>query len=187
MIPEDFLVVLQAHRDCSKRLLEAAAKRTPREVELGQSRLDQTVRTMVREVLGEAHRMKGMVRLSSAGEATLCGYLRPRHDIGFMVAGHLARRFSGTVIVLGNAAESWACLCLAGRLYFSSGGPLFEMPDVQRSDLKDKAAALWDAYYQSQDTGGSTLEAFSRRMPATARRAAMSRERRTGSSLEDFI
>lgn len=170
-VPENFVDLLRAHRDCTERLLCSVRELTSDDVELCTVPETKRIRRMVSEVQREIHRMKGFVRLEASGDRILYGYMKPLHRIGFNVTGHFARRFPGTVIVLGNPHESWISLFSSGVIHNAAGGALEETVERLGGTPGVSCDEIWSAYYSSQETG-SDRRAFQRHMPKKALRSA---------------
>jgi probable DNA metabolism protein len=154
--PDDFLKHLAAHRDSDDRLIEGARKLTPLEIETSTDPKVVRMRRMIYSVQGEIHRMRGFVRLAPLGKRVLCGRMSPDHEIGFEVADFFAKRFPGTIILLGDETRSWATLLAEGGFLRSRGqGMTRTLEELGRlmdvgSD-EDDVADLWEVYYNSQD------------------------------------
>jgi len=154
--PDDFLELLAAHRNSDDRLIERASKLTPLEIETSADPKIVRIRRMVYSVQGEIHRMRGFVRLAPLGRKVLYGRMSPVHEIGFDVADFFAKRFPGTVIVLGDETRSWASLRSEGGFLRSRSegitGSLEKL--AQHLDIRTDegdAAAIWEVYYRSRD------------------------------------
>ena len=161
------------------------------------------MRKMADEVMGEAHRMKAFVRLSSSGPFVLYGFLKPRHRIGEHICEHFARRNTGIIVVLGNGRESWICLCRDGRIWQKHGRGLEEslkrfksvmhidndrQNEIGQDDLD--VDRLWGIFYDSQFCPErENLAEFHRHMPRRDQEAAGLRlvNKRKEVSLEDFF
>ena len=65
-IPDNFLYYLSLHEDCNERLLARAEDLTAGDVEVSQHPEVARIKKMVYAVMGEVHRMKAFVRLSSS-------------------------------------------------------------------------------------------------------------------------
>jgi hypothetical protein len=153
--------------------------------------------------MGEVHRMKAFVRLSSSGSFVLYGFLKPRHRIGEHICEHFARRNDGIIVVLGNGRESWICLCRDGVIWRECGQGLEEsleslksalqsdndgQNDIDRDDLD--VDRLWQTYYDSQYCPErKNLAAFRRHMPRRDQEAAGLRllNKKKNASLELFL
>ena len=81
-IPDNFHYYLSMHEECNERLLARAKNLRAEEVEVSQDHEVVRIKKMVYAVMGEAHRMKAFVRLSSLGASVLYGFFKPRHKIG---------------------------------------------------------------------------------------------------------
>lgn len=199
-IPENFLYYLSMHEDCNERLLDRAGHLTAGEVELSTHREIASIRKMVYAVLGEAHRMKAFVRLSSLGNCILYGFMKSRHKIGEHICDHFASRNAGIIVVLGNGSESWTSLCREGRIWREHGQGLSETLEGLKSALHcsedeshgDSASVegLWQIYYDSQYCPErKNLAAFRRQMPRRDQEAAGLRlvQNKKNATLEDFL
>ena len=196
-IPDNFLFYLSMHRECNERLL-VRAKEIPAEVlEVSIERDDMHIKKMVRDVLGEVHRMKAFVRLSTDGALVLFGYLKPRHRIAEHICDHLARRNAGIIVVLGNGGESWACLCRGSRVWRDHGTGLTQTLERLKAALPPEVCkpgtdpeALWQAYYDSQYCPErKNLLAYHKNMPRRDQEAAGLRlvQNKRNVNLDDFF
>jgi hypothetical protein len=165
--PEDFVELLAAHIDSDDRLIEYAKSLTPLEVETSTDPKVLRIRRMIYAVQGEIHRMRGFVRLEPFGRRVLWGRMSPDHEVGFEVADFFAKRFPGTIIVLGDEKKSWSSLRTESGFLHSRGdgvasaleelGRLMgvEVGEGEEEDEEDEAVAdvtdLWEVYYRSQD------------------------------------
>jgi len=199
----NFLFYLRMHENCSERLLARAENIRPEELESAIEREHLRMRKMADEVMGEAHRMKAFVRLSSLGPSILYGFFKPRHRIGEQICEHFARRNAGIIVVLGNGRESWICLCREGRIWREHGRGLEESlkrfksvmhidSDTQNEVGQDDLDVdrLWGIFYDSQYCPErKNLAAFRRHMPRRDQEAAGLRlmNKRKEASLEDFF
>ena len=199
----NFRFYLRLHRDCSERLLARAENIRPEELETAPLREHVRIKKMADEVMGEVHRMKAFVRLSSLGPLILYGFLKPRHRIGEHICEHFARRNAGIVVVLGNGRESWICLRKEGRIWRERSNGLSEsleglkfalkrdngqQNEIGRNDLD--VDHLWQIFYNSQYCPErENLAAFRRHMPRRDQEAAGLRlvNKRKEASLEDFF
>ncbi len=156
--PENFVQLLAAHRNSDQRLIERARNLTPLEIETSTDPKIVSMKRMIYAVQGEIHRMRGFVRLLPRGSKVLWGPMSPRHEIGFEVADFFARRFPGTIIVLGDERRSWASLQTEDGLLRSRGegvSPALEelgqLMDVGTGEDEAGVSDLWEVYYRSQD------------------------------------
>ncbi|HNX09757.1 MAG TPA: DUF4130 domain-containing protein [Methanothrix sp.] len=136
-VPENFSFYLSMNRECSERLMHRAQQIGAAELDVSLEREDIRMRKMVHEVMGEVHRMKAFVRLSSLKSRVLFGFLKPRHGIGEHICDHFARRNAGMIVVLGNGNESWISLFQNGIFWRDRGSGLNESLDRLRSALQD--------------------------------------------------
>jgi hypothetical protein len=120
----ELLRYLPAHRDSNDRLMARARTLLPEEVEASTEPEVLRIRRMALAVRGEIHRMRGFIRLASLGDRVLWGRISPHHDVGFEVADFFARRFPGTMIVLGDGRRSWSSLYAEGAILRQEGGGL---------------------------------------------------------------
>lgn len=193
--PDDFLKLLAAHRNCDEKLIELARKLTPLEIETSTDPKIVRIRRMVYSVQGEIHRMRGFVRLKPLGKSVLYGRMSPNHEIGFCVADFFAKRFPGTIIVLGDESRSWISLRAESVFLRSRGegikGSLEELArplDVGTGE--DDIAAIWEVYYRSQDQPRKNAERpFGGRISKRSLRSTgLETERGRGNAkLADFI
>jgi len=169
--PDDFIELLACHKNSERRLIEGARRLTPLEIETSTDPKIVRIRRMIYAVQGEIHRMRGFVRLLPLGGKVLWGRMSPEHDIGFYVADFFARRFPGTMIVLGDEKRSWASVRTdSGFLRHRGGGVSSALEELGRlmnvgsgegkgekedEEEGDRAEAgvndLWEVYYRSQD------------------------------------
>lgn len=184
-IPENFVLYLSMHRDCSDRLKTRAEEIRAEELELSLDRADTRIEKMVREVMGEIHRMKAFVRLSTCGPYLLFGYLKPRHRIGEHICDHLARRNAGMIVVLGNGSESWTSLCSRGRILRDHGPGMAQSLERLKAALPEEREngaaqissqdpeAIWQVFFESQYCPErKNLLAFRKNMPRRDQEAA---------------
>jgi probable DNA metabolism protein len=173
-VPENFVYYLSAHKDCTEKQLRFAEGLTAEELDLTTDKRAIEFRKMVFAVLAETQRMKGFVRLQPMGDFVLYGYLKPVHKIGSRVCDFFARRLPGTLIILGNSAQSWASLCTEDEILRSTGSGLEMALEEMRSALGSiegdsgvsSADKIWNVYYKSQYCPERrNLRAFHRRMP----------------------
>lgn len=151
--------------ECNERLIHRAGQINAAELEVSLKREDIQMRKMVHEVMGEVHRMKAFVRLSSLKCRVLFGFLKPRHDIGEHICDHFARRNAGMIVVLGNGNESWISLFQNDKFWRDRGCGLNESLDRLRSALQDGCHSDSDSY--SDDNGISYQERTDSRISDT--------------------
>jgi len=170
--PDDFVELLAAHRNSDDRLIEYAKSLTPLEIETSTDPKVLRIRRMVYAIQGEIHRMRGFVRLEPLGRRVLWGRMSPDHEIGFEVADFFAKRFPGTIILLGDEWRSWSSLRTEAGFLRSRGdgvavaleelgrlmgdvedgeGEEEEEKDGADADVDVDLADLWEVYYKSQD------------------------------------
>jgi len=156
--PDDFMEHLAAHKNIDDRLIERARKLTPLEIETSTDPKIIRIRRMVYSVQGEIHRMRGFVRLAPLGRKVLRGRMSPDHEIGFEVADFFAKRFPGTIIVLGDETRSWTSLCAEGVFLRLRGDgvagsieELSRLMDVGSDEDDADVSDIWEVYYNSQD------------------------------------
>ena len=198
-IPENFLYYLSLHLECNERLLAGARELTAEDVEISLHPEALRIRKMVHAVLGEVHRMKAFVRLSTQGASVLYGFLKPVNRIGEHICDHFARRNTGMIVVLGNGNEAWISLCREGRIRRDHGKGLAETLEKLKAALPLEAGAdgldqdingLWQVYYDSQYCPERrNLAAFKRHMPRKDQDAAGLRlvQDRRNTTLDDFL
>lgn len=186
------------HRDCNERLKARSEQIKAEEIELSLDRSDIRIKKMVREVMGEIHRMKAFVRLSACGSCVLFGYLKPRHRIAEHICDHFARRNAGMIVILGNGGESWTSLCSRGRVWRDhSAGMAQSLERLKAALPEDRAScspvqdpeAIWQAYYDSQYCPErKNLLAFYKNMPRRNQEAAGLRlvQNKRNATLDDF-
>jgi len=156
--PDDFMELLAAHKDSGERLIEAARRLSPLEIETSTDPKIVRIRRMIYSVQGEIHRMRGFVRLEPLGEKVLRGRMSPDHEIGFEVADFFAKRFPETIIILGDETRSWASIRTEGGFFRSRGDgitasleELSRLMDIGTDEDDADVSDLWDVYYNSQD------------------------------------
>jgi probable DNA metabolism protein len=208
-IPDNFLYYLSMHEECNERLLARAENLRADELEVSPNHDVVRIKKMVYAVMGEAHRMKAFVRLSSLGNSILYGFFKPRHKIGEHISDHFARRNAGKIIVLGNGRESWTSLCRDGKIWRDHGGgmnaTLEKLKGVLHCDQdgssenssgkdltndRSNVESLWQIYYDSQYCPErKNLKAFKRHMPRRDQEAAGLRlvQNRKNATLNDFL
>lgn len=194
-IPEDFIYYLSLHEDCNERLLARAEGLTAGDVEVSQHLEVARIKKMVYAVMGEVHRMKAFVRLSSLGTSVLYGFFKPRRKIGEHICDHFARRNAGIIVVLGNGRESWISIFREGRVRWDHGQELSKSLERLKSALhcgEDgyNVEDLWQVYYDSQYCPErKNLAAFRRHMPRRDQEAAGLRlvQNKKNATLEDFL
>ena len=170
-VPENFLLYLSAHRECSERLIALAEGLTAEELELSIDPKALCLKRMVNDVMAEVHRVRGFVRLKPMGSRILYGYLNPRHMIGWQISDHFALRNPGIVVVLGNRIESWTSLYFRDRIVHHHGQALSEtLEKLETAAIgsrdEENLEGIWRIYYESQYCPNRrNIEAFHRRMP----------------------
>ncbi|MBI5000920.1 MAG: DUF4130 domain-containing protein [Euryarchaeota archaeon] len=189
----DFLDLLSLHEGCTERLLEEASRIRPDELRCSTDPKVIRIRRMADSVSGEIHVLAGFVRLSPIGEKVLYGYAKPRHGVGRRVCSRLARRFPGTLILLGNNSKSWLALYDGTRYYHAEGDSLNAVAEQLRALLNNRGdkspEELWETYYWSQYCDERrNLPHYRRQMPTLYLREAglgvESAENRT--TLDDY-
>lgn len=191
--PRNFLEILERHSECSEKIRNRAATIDPDTLDCTTDPETVRIRKMVNSVLAENHMMKAFARLKPLGEKVLYAYLKPEHDIWTMVGPFFARRFPGTVIVLGNASEAWIFI-LDGRkvrqcIGKSLNRALKELEDAFGSGKAANPKELWDTYYWSQyRPEAKNTPYFRHNMPEKyTRRAGIRADTDSGATkLEDF-
>ena len=153
-VPNNFLQVLSRHADCTPSVMNKASVLGREEVEFSTDPEVIKIRSMVNSVLGENHMMKAFVRLKPQGEKILYGYMKPNHDVWTLVGRFFARRFPGTVIVLGNNLQSHVFLYDGNAVNHSKARSLTmtlkELKKLLGKSDSGNPDALWEAYYWSQ-------------------------------------
>lgn len=154
-VPSDFMKFLRKHKDCTQSILDKAHDLTAEELETVVDDDKIKIRKMVRSVRNEIHKMRGFVRMKSLNEKVMYGYMDPVHDVGFDVANLLAKRFPGTIIVLGNSSISWVSIFTGDEIKKRTENNLKETLDrleniysTERDE--DDREEVWDTYYKSQ-------------------------------------
>lgn len=192
--PSNFIEILKLHEKCSKSLLAEASRLSPNDIEFTTDPFRIRVRKMVNSVLAENHMMKAFVRLKPRGEKVLFGYMRPQHGIWKMTATFFAKRFPGTIIVLGNNKMSWVSFFDGEEMRFSQGQSLtqtLELIDSQSGSTESGSAdMLWNTYYWSQyRPEAKNTVYFRHNMPEKYTREAGIRAETDsgGTTLDDFL
>ncbi len=142
----ELLRYLPAHRDSNDRLMARARTLLPEEVEASTEPEVLRIRRMALAVRGEIHRMRGFIRLASLGDRVLWGRISPHHDVGFEVADFFARRFPGTMIVLGDGRRSWSSLYAEGAILRQEGGGL--------AATLAEISEIMDLRFEGEEDGG---------------------------------
>ncbi|MCX6675903.1 MAG: DUF4130 domain-containing protein [Methanothrix sp.] len=169
--PENFLLYLSFHENCSQRQLCMAKDLKPLELEMSCDPEMILLRKMVYAVMSEMHKMEAFVRLKPFESYALYGYLKPKHKIGACACDHFARRNPGTMIMLGNSKESWISLLSGGKIQHDHCGSLPQILDRLKSGMEgrddsEKAEEIWKVYYDSQYSSERRNTAlFQSRMP----------------------
>jgi probable DNA metabolism protein len=195
MVPENFQYYLSMHSDFSNQQLCRAEKLTAIDLELSSSPDAIHYRKMVRSVLAEIYRMRGFVRLEPIGENVLYGYLKPKHKTGREICSYFARKFSNTLIVLGNHYQSWISLCANNDLMNAEGNGLEQTIDELKriyadSKNSDDIRSIWNVYYSSQYISERrNILAFHRRMPKHSMKGVNLEieHNKNGLKLDDFF
>ena len=150
----NYIEILKLHDKCNKTLLNEVNSLSSRDIEFTTDPFRIRIRKMVNSVLAETHMMKAFVRLKPHGEKVLYGYMRPQHDIWKMTATFFAKRFPGTIVVLGNNKMSWVSFYDGEEVRHSNGPSLtltleaFKAP--QNGVANSSVDMLWNTYYWSQ-------------------------------------
>ncbi|MCC7568968.1 MAG: DUF4130 domain-containing protein [Candidatus Methanofastidiosa archaeon] len=179
-IPYNFFQYLLRHDQCTPKLAAYARGRKAEDIEFAIDGRDASIRRMVASVRKEVHMLRGFVRLTAYGAYASYGYLKPRHDVGELVAELLARRYPHTVIILGNAYHSWMCLYGTEGVVQTEGpalaSVLASLRDMLGCDSSPQSSeALWEVYYRSQyREKRRNLPYFRKSMTDTLRRSAHS-------------
>ena len=185
--------ILERHSACTESDMNRARTMDPDTMEISADPDVIEIRKMIRSVLSENHMMKAFARLKPLGEKVLYAYMKPEHDIWTMVGPFFARRFPGTIIVLGNASVSWTFI-LEGRKVRDHKGQslnatLRELEEALGRPGAEDPDRLWDTYYWSQyRPEAKNTPYFRHNMPEKyARRAGIRAETDSGATrLEDF-
>ena len=178
LTPQNFMDYLSLHRDCEDSQLARASGLTAHELEIATDPGLIDLRTMVYAVMAEVNRMRAFVRLAPLGEKVLYGQLEPEHNTGERVAGILAHRFPGTIIVLGNWRESWVALHLGRGVHHARGAGLRATVERLKEllggrEMNKDVGQLWKTFYQSQYTlERRNMKLFHQAMPKKSLRKA---------------
>lgn len=174
-VPHNFVFYLSAHERCTGRLLFRAKSLRPDEIDISADPEVIQIRSMIRSVLNEIHRLRGFTRLKPLGSIILYGYLKPQHKVGAHVCDQFARKFDNTIIILGNSKECWISFCLDGKIMRSAGIGLDKTLDelklalsISEDELNgiENIEEVWKIYYSSQFCPErKDISAFHRRMP----------------------
>ena len=204
-IPDNFHYYLSMHEECNERILARAKNLRAEEVEVSQDHEVVRIKKMANAVIGEAHRMKAFVRLSSFGSCALYGFFKPRHKIGEHICDHFASRNAGIMIVLGNGRESWIALSREGKIWRDHGDGMAATLERLKKALhcsqdgsnddgtcedRSNLEGLWQIYYDSQYCPERKNQtAFKRHMPRRDQEAARLRliQNKKNATLDDFL
>ncbi|MFP4001933.1 MAG: DUF4130 domain-containing protein [Thermoplasmata archaeon] len=141
------------------------------------------IRKLIRETGREIHMMKGFVRFKQLCGKVKCGYMKPKHKVGFMVADWFAKRFPGDVIVLGNEERSWV------SIYTERGISREESEGIENTldeleehlDMEEEVdlTDIWKQYYESQySEERKNKELFKKNMPDKYKKRAKNKVER---------
>lgn len=192
--PTNYICILKLHEKCTDALLREVSGICPRDIEFSTDSFRICVRKMVNSVLSENHMLKAFVRLKPQGEKVLFGYMRPMHNVWQMTGTFFAKRFPGTIIVLGNNTRSWISFYDGKVLKHSKGESLAKTLTALESTIEDSKttdpSALWNAYYWSQyRTEAKNTPYFKHNMPEKYTNAAGIRAETDsgGTTLDQFF
>ncbi|MFW6196939.1 MAG: DUF4130 domain-containing protein [Thermoplasmatota archaeon] len=194
-VPSNFMYFLRKHKDCTQSMIEKAHGLSAEKLETAVDDDIIKIRKMVRSVRNEIHKMRGFVRLKSLNEKVMYGYMDPAHDIGFDVTNLLAKRFPGTIIVLGNSSISWISIFIEDEIKKRTENNLREtlnrFEDIYSTKKeKDDREDVWETYYKSQYTPErKNKKLFKKNMPEKHLKSAGNKTERKfkSSTLKDYL
>jgi len=178
--------LLEANKNSKRKDIQLAKKINNKELETAKEDDVICIRKLIRETGREIHKMKGFVRFKQLGDKVKCGYMKPEHEVGFMVVDWFAKRFPGDVIVLGNEEKSWISIYteegISHEKSESLEKTLKELNDHLDMDNEVDLTELWEKYYWSQySRSRKNKELFKKNMPKKYRERA---ENKVEDSLE---
>jgi len=194
-VPSNFMYFLKKHEDCTRSILDKADDLTAEELETAVDDDMIKIRKMARSVRNEIHKMRGFVRLESLNEKVMYGFMNPNHDIGFDVANLLAKRYPGTIIVLGNSCISWVSIFTGNEIKKRTGNNMKEtlnrFEDIYCTEKEDDDREdVWETYYKSQYTPErKNKKLFEKNMPKKHMESAGNKTERKfkSASLKDYL
>ncbi|MBS3790229.1 MAG: DUF4130 domain-containing protein [Candidatus Thermoplasmatota archaeon] len=169
-LSERKLELLKANENTERKDIHLAQKIDNEELETAKKDDIIRIRKLIRETGREIHKMKGFVRLKQLGEKIKCGYMKPKHEVGFMVADWFARRFLGDVIVMGNEEKSWISVYTEEGITHekreSLKRALEKLKDHLEIENETNLEDVWKIYYKSQySEERKNKELFRKNMP----------------------
>ena len=169
--------LLEANENTERKDIRLAKKIDDEKLETAKEEDVIRIRKLIRETGREIHMMKGFVRFKQLGDKVKCGYMKPEHNVGFMVTDWFAERFPSDIIVLGNEEESWVSIYTEKGVSNEKGDCLDKtlkrlkkhLQVNKKIDLKE----LWESYYKSQySEKKKNKELFRKNMPEKYMRRA---------------
>ena len=169
--------LLEANKNSKRKDIQLAKKINNKELVTAKEDDVIRIRKLIRETGREIHKMKGFVRFKHLGDKLKCGYMKPEHEVGFMVVDWFAKRFPGDVIVLGNEEKSWISIYteqgISHEKSESLEKTLEELNDHLDMDKEVDLTELWEKYYWSQySRSRKNKELFKKNMPKKYRERA---------------
>ncbi len=162
--------LLEANENTERTDIQLAKKIDDKRLETAKEDDIIRIRKLIRETGREIHKMKGFVRFKQFGEKVKSGYMKPKHQVGVMVADWFAKRFPGDVIVLGNEKESWISIFTEEGISNEKSGCLEKTLErlKEHLDIDEEIdlTKLWRSYYKSQYSKNRKNKIlFSKNMP----------------------
>jgi len=169
--------LLEANKNTERKDIKLSKKIDDKRLETAKEDDIIRIRKLIREAGREIHKMKGFIRFKQFGEKVKSGYMKPKHQIGFMIADWFAKRFPGDVIVLGNEKVSWISIYteegISHEKSESLEETLVELNDHFDMDEEVDLTELWEKYYRSQySKSRKNKELFKKNMPKKYRKRA---------------
>ncbi|MEF8832539.1 MAG: DUF4130 domain-containing protein [Candidatus Thermoplasmatota archaeon] len=176
-LSERKLELLKANENTERKDIHLAKDIDNEELETAKKDDIIRIRKLIRETGREIHMMKGFVRFKQLGEKVKCGYMKPKHEVGFMVSDWFAKRFPGDVIVLGNEERSWISIYTKEGISNDKGESLENTLDEleEHLDIEEEVdlTDIWKQYYKSQySEERKNKELFKKNMPDKYRKRA---------------
>jgi len=99
----EYLEAATLHNDSTPEFIEKAlqlAKVKPYEITAGYSVLGKEIKKRANQVLREIHLVSAYMRLKPYREMILVGCCKPEHDVSYLIAKSIAKRFDKFIIVV---------------------------------------------------------------------------------------
>jgi len=169
--------LLEANESTERKDIYLAKRIDDEELETAKEDDIIRIRKLIKETGREIHKMKGFVRLKQFGDKVKCGYMKPKHEVGFMVADWFAKRFPSKVIVLGNEEEGWISIYTKEGISHEKSKSLKDALSKLAKHLEMEKEVdlteLWEKYYESQySKHRKNKELFKKNMPKKYRERA---------------